>query len=301
MKVPPFLKKRDKVAIVAPAGNIPGGVLDAVDLLQSWGLEVVLGESVHAFHHQFAGDDRLRASDFQRMLDDPDVKAIIAARGGYGTVRIIDQLDFSGFSLNPKWIIGFSDITVLHSHIQALFGIPTLHAQMPLNIPDATKPSLESLRRALFGESLSYQYESEQANRSGKAAGVLTGGNLAILVSIAGSVSEPDYAGKILFIEDVGEYYYSIDRMMRMLQRSGKLEKLAGLIIGGFTSLKDNEVRFGQNAEEIILEVVKEYSYPVASGFPAGHIDNNHALVFGKQVTLEVSGQQVDLSYQPLS
>ena len=299
MKVPPFLKKRDKVAIVAPAGNIPGGVLDAVGLLQSWGLEVVLGESVNSFHHQFAGDDHLRAGDFQRMLDDPDIKAIIAARGGYGTVRIIDRIDFSGFAENPKWVIGFSDITVLHSHIQALFAIPTLHAQMPLNIPDATKPSLESLRQALFGETLSYQYQSNQGNRNGTADGVLTGGNLAILVSIAGSVSEPDYTGKILFIEDVGEYYYSIDRMMRMLKRSGRLKDLAGLIVGGFTALKDNEVRFGQTAEEIIFDVVKEYAYPVATGFPAGHIENNHALIFGKKVSLQVSDETVALTYYP--
>jgi len=301
MKVPPFLKKRDKVAIVAPAGNIPGGVLDAVDLLQSWGLEVVVGESVHSFHHQFAGDDELRASDFQRMVDDPDVKAIIAARGGYGTVRIIDQIDFSYFAENPKWVIGFSDITVLHSHIQALFAVPTLHAQMPLNIPDATKPSLESLRKVLFGETLAYQYHSQPHKRNGVGEGVLTGGNLAILVSIAGSVSEPDYAGKILFIEDVGEYYYSIDRMMRMLKRAGRLKDLAGLIVGGFTAMKDNQVSFGQTAEEIILEIVKEYTYPVATGFPAGHIENNHALIFGKKVTLEVSDQKVDLSYQPFS
>jgi len=297
MKVPPFLKKRDKIAIIAPAGNIPKGMEDAVKLLESWELEVVIGESVTSFFHQFAGDDQLRANDLQKMLDDKSIKAIFAARGGYGTVRIIDQLDFRQFENNPKWIIGFSDITVLHSHIHALFGIPTIHGQMPLTIPDATQSSLETLRKALFGEDISYGYESKYENIAGSTEGVLVGGNLAILVSISGSVSEYDYTEKILFIEDVGEYYYSVDRMIRMLKRAGKLERLKGLIIGGFTSLKDNETKFGFSAEEIILDVVKEYGYPVATGFPAGHIDNNYALIFGKLVALDVKEKLVTLNY----
>jgi len=297
MKVPPFLKKRDKIAIVAPAGNIPKGMEDAIKLLESWELEVVIGESVTSFFHQFAGDDQLRAHDLQKMLDDKSIKAIFAARGGYGTVRIIDQLDFRHFEDNPKWIIGFSDITVLHSHIQALFGVPTIHGQMPLTIPDATKSSLETLRKALFGENISYGYESKYENITGFTEGILIGGNLAILVSISGSVSEYDYTDKILFIEDVGEYYYSVDRMIRMLKRAGKLERLKGLIIGGFTSLKDNETKFGFTAEEIILDAVKEYGYPVATGFPAGHIDNNYALIFGKLVALDVKEKLVTLNY----
>jgi len=297
MKVPPFLKKSDKIAIVAPAGNIPKGMGDAVKLLESWGLEVVIGKSVTSFFYQFAGDDKIRADDLQEMLDNDSIKAIFAARGGYGTVRIIDCLDFSKFSDNPKWIIGFSDITVLHSHIQALFGIPTIHGQMPLTIPDATKTSLGTLRMALFGENLSYSYESKFENIIGSAEGILTGGNLAILVSISGSVSEVDYTDKILFIEDVGEYYYSIDRMMRMLKRAGKLKGLKGLIVGGFTSMKDNEPGFGFTTEEIILDVVKEYGYPVATDFPAGHIDNNNALIFGKKLTLDVKENLITLNY----
>jgi len=297
MKVPPFLKKRDKVGIVAPAGNIPGGLDDAVKLLESWGLEVLVGKSVYSFFHQFAGDDELRAADLQQMLDDLSVKAIFAARGGYGTVRIIDRIDFSTFADHPKWIVGFSDITVLHSHAQALYGIATVHGQMPLTIPDATKTSLETLRKALFGEELSYHYSSRSDNRSGSAEGVLTGGNLSVLLSISGSVSEVDYKDKILFIEDVGEYYYAVDRMLRMLKRAGKLKDLKGLIIGAFTALKDKDPGFGFSVSEMVVDLVKEYGYPVATDFPAGHIDNNKTLILGKAVTLRVQKKLVTLNY----
>jgi muramoyltetrapeptide carboxypeptidase len=297
IKVPQFLKKGDKIGIVAPASCIPNGLEDAVNLLESWGLEVVLGETVSSSFHQFSGEDQLRANDFQRMLDDDSVKAIVAARGGYGSVRIIDQLDFSEFKKDPKWIVGFSDITVLHCHIQALFGIATIHGQMPLTIPDATKQSLETLRKALFGEMLFYSYKTELGNINGEAEGILVGGNLAILASVTGSVSEVDYAGKILFIEDVGEHYYAVDRMLRMLKRAGKLKDLKGLIIGGFTSMKDNQPRFGFSVEEIVFDLVREYGYPVATDFPAGHIDNNYAIIFGKKVSLQVKGNSVRLDY----
>lgn len=297
MKVPPFLKKRDKIGIVAPAGNIPGGLDDAIKLLESWGLEVIVGKSVNSFFHQFAGDDELRTLDLQNMLDDSSIKAVFAARGGYGTVRIIDQIDFSTFAGNPKWVIGFSDITVLHSHIQALFGIATVHGQMPLTIPDATKTSLETLRKALFGEELSYQYTSRYENKNGYGEGILTGGNLAVLLSISGSISEVDYTGKILFIEDVGEYYYSIDRMLRMLKRAGKLKDLKGLIVGAFTALKDREPSFGFSVPEMVIGLVEEYGYPVATDFPAGHIDNNKTLVLGKRVALRIQEKSVTLNY----
>src|SRR5690606_23660596 len=182
------------------------------------------------------------------------IKAIFAARGGYGTVRIIDAIDFSKFSNQPKWIVGFSDITVLHSHIHNLFGVATVHGPMPSTIPQATAVSLESLRKVLFGDRVSYEYESMLNTVEGSAEGVLVGGNLAILVSISGSVSEPDYTNKILFIEDVGEYYYSVDRMIRMLKRAGKLKDLKGLIVGGFTEMKDGKTAFGFTPEEIILD-----------------------------------------------
>lgn len=296
-KVPQFLKRGDKIGVVAPASSIPNGLEDAVNLLESWGLEVILGETVRSSFHQFSGEDQLRANDFQTMLDDVSVKAIIAARGGYGSVRIIDELDFTAFAQNPKWVVGFSDVTVLHCHIQALFGVSTIHGQMPLTIPDATKESLETLRKALFGEAQSYSYKTELGVIDGKAEGILIGGNLAILASIAGSVSEVDYAGKILFIEDVGEHYYAVDRMMRMLKRAGKLKDLRGLIIGGFTSMKDNEPGFGFSVEEIVFDLVREYGYPVATDFPAGHIENNMALVLGKTVLLQVEGELVRLDY----
>jgi muramoyltetrapeptide carboxypeptidase len=231
------------------------------------------------------------------MLDDAAIKAIIAARGGYGTVRIIDQLDFTEFAKNPKWIVGFSDLTVLHCHIHAVLRIPTIHGQMPLTIPDATKESLHTLRQALFGEDLSYTYESTGENIEGEGEGILVGGNLAVLASISGSGSEIDYKEKILFIEDVGEYYYAVDRMMWMLKRAGKLKDLRGMVIGGFTAMKDKQPGFGFSVEQIVFDLVSEYGYPVATDFPAGHIDNNMSLILGKKVSLQVKRKSVRLDY----
>lgn len=270
---------------------------DAISLLKSWGLEVVLGETVTASYNQFAGNDALRASDLNRFIADTNIKAIFAARGGYGTIRMIDDIDFMPIKEAPKWIIGFSDITVLHTHVFANFGLQSIHGQMPLTIPDGTAASLQTLRKALFGEDFGYTFSTEKLNRTGEAQGVLIGGNLSLLVAVSGSVSDFDYTGKILFLEDVGEYLYNIDRMMRILKRSGKLKKLAGLMVGAFTELKDNAIPFGQTAEEIIFEVVKEYNYPVCFGFPAGHIPNNQALIFGKTLNLSVQKQHVAATY----
>jgi len=285
---PPYLQNGDKIAITCPAKKLPRPMTDAVTLLQSWGLEVVIGETLAAEYHQFAGDDDLRARDMQRFLSDDSIKAIIAARGGYGTVRIIDKLDFSRFVQKPKWLVGFSDITVLHAHIHANYGIPTIHGQMPVNVWDATPTSLETLRKSLFGEDVEYEIGGHPLNREGEMSGTLVGGNLSLLISVLGSASDYDYAGKVLFLEDVGEYLYSIDRMMRALMRAGKLSNLAGLIVGGFTECKDNDIPFGQTAEEIIAEVVKEYDYPICFNFPAGHIADNRALVFGETINLKV-------------
>ncbi len=288
IKTPSPLKKGDKIAITCPAKKLPAPMTDAVKLLESWGLEVVLGDTVDLSYHQFAGDDEQRARDLQRFIDDDSIKAIIAARGGYGTVRIIDKVDFSRFAANPKWLVGFSDITVLHTHLFANYGLQTIHGQMPVNIPDASAHSLETLRKALFGENLSYQFTSHANNRSGNSSGILVGGNLSLLVAVSGSVSDLDYAGKVLFIEDVGEYLYAIDRMIRCLDRAGKLKDLKGLIVGGFTEVKDNDIPFGQSVAEIIMEVVKEYDYPVCFDFPAGHIPDNCSLAFGKTISLRV-------------
>jgi len=294
---PPFLKKGDKIAITCPAKKLPNPMTDAVALLQSWGLEVLLGETIEASYHQFAGDDELRAHDLQRFIDDDSIKAIIAARGGYGTVRIIDRVDFSHFAANPKWLVGFSDITVLHAHLFANYNVQTIHGQMPVNIPDASKYSLDTVRKALFGEDFSYAFNSHHLNRSGEGNGTLIGGNLSLLVAVIGSVSDYSYDGGILFIEDVGEYLYSIDRMIRTLDRAGKLKNLAGLMVGGFTESKDNDIPFGQTIPEIVMEVVKKYNYPVCFDFPAGHIPDNQSLILGRRLNLSVNGEQVTASY----
>ncbi|MBD1424845.1 S66 peptidase family protein [Sphingobacterium arenae] len=298
MKSPEFLKKGDKVAIVCPASYIKGDIEVALQILSSWGLRVGVGKSVTSRFHQFAGTDEVRRQDLQAALDDPDIKAIFAARGGYGTVRIIDQLDFRKLKKHPKWIIGFSDITVLHSHLHHKVGICSIHGQMPKSFAESTKTALTSLEHALFGNNIDINYHQHTfPNRSGKGYGHLFGGNLAILHSILASPSDGKYDGKILFIEDVGEQHYNIDRMLWTLKRANKLTNLKGLIVGGFTSLKDSDPPFGQRVEEIIMDKVRGYDFPVCFDFPAGHIDNNYSLIFGKEVTLNVNQKEVSLTY----
>ncbi len=270
---------------------------DAIQLLQTWGLEVIQGETMHLSYHQFAGDDDQRAADMQHFVDDDSIKAIIAARGGYGTIRIIDKVDFSRLTQNAKWIIGFSDITVLHSHLHANYGLQTIHGQMPVNIPDASSASLQSLKKALFGQTLNYEFKSHSHNRPGEVTAPVIGGNLSLLVAMLGSVSDMDYEGKILFLEDVGEYLYSIDRMLYALKRAGKFSKLAGLIIGGFTELKDNEIPFGFTVANMVMDLVSEFSYPVCFDFPAGHIPDNHAIIFGKNLYLSVYDNHATATY----
>ncbi|WP_449435685.1 S66 peptidase family protein [Pedobacter steynii] len=286
IKQPAYLKKGDKIAIVCPASKLPRGIDSALQIFESWGLEVVMGKTVNAEYHQFAGDDTLRTEDLQGFLDDPSVKAIIAGRGGYGCIRIIDALDFSLFVEHPKWLVGFSDITVLLCHVYAQFGIQSIHGPMPYTFDDATPESLASLKAALFGEEIKYNYQPSLLNRNGDMNGVLIGGNLTLLVMTIGSASEVNYDDKILFIEDIGERPAAIDRMMRMLKRAGKLAKLKGLIVGAFNELPDEKIHFGQCVEEVIWEVVKEYEYPVWFNFPVGHIDDNRAMVLGTIVTL---------------
>ena len=284
---PSYLKKGDKIAIVAPARKISlEEIKSAIDILESWGLEVVLSKNLFKSDNQFSGTDNERADDLQTMLDDSSVKAIIIARGGYGTIRIIDKLDFTKFKQQPKWIVGYSDLTILHSHIHN-FEIETLHATMPINFTK-NEAATESLRSALFGEQLKYETGAHQLNKKGICEGELIGGNLSLLYALTGSISDIDTRGKVLFIEDLDEYLYHIDRMMLNLKRSGKLSRLVGLVVGGMTDMKDNAIPFGKNAEEIILDAVKEYNYPVCFNFPAGHIDKNMAIYFGKKVKLKV-------------
>jgi len=297
IKTPPPLKKGDKIAITCPAKKLPAPMTDAIKLLESWGLAVVLGDTIDLSYHQFAGDDEQRAADLQRFVNDDSIKAIIAARGGYGTVRMIDKVNFTRLVSNPKWLVGFSDITVLNTHLFTNYDLQTIHGQMPVNIPDASAHSLETLRKALFGEPLSYHFNSHALNRSGNASGVLVGGNLSLLVAVSGSVSDLDYTDKVLFIEDVGEYLYSIDRMLRCLKRANKLAHLKGLIVGGFSEVKDNDIPFGQTVPEIIMEIVKEYDYPVCFDFPAGHIPDNCSLILGSTVNMQVNADDATISF----
>lgn len=297
MITPPALKKGDKIGIVAPAGKInKESIVPALNKFHEWGLEIELGKNIFKEHHQFAGTDEERTADLQRMLDDASIKLIISARGGYGMLRIIDKLDFTAFSKSPKWIVGYSDITVLHAHIHKNFGIETLHATMA-NAFVKSDEAVETLRKALFNEPLSYKSESHSLNMACKGEGEVAGGNLSLLYALSASASDIDTAGKILFIEDVNEYLYHIDRMMINLKRAGKLNKLAGLVVGGLTELKDNPNPFGKTAEEIIREAVAEYSYPVCFNFPAGHIEKNLALVFGRKARFSVTESSVELSY----
>jgi muramoyltetrapeptide carboxypeptidase len=295
---PPYLRQGDRIAIVSPARSISfEEVFPTIRLLESWGLEVILGTHMFGKHHQFSGTDDQRLHDLQQFLDDPGISAILCARGGYGTVRIIDRIDFAGFAEQPKWIVGYSDITVLHAHIHRHFNIETLHAVMPVNITASTPTdSLETLRNALFGSRIRYHFPAAGQSRSGEGEGQLVGGNLSILYSLMGSGSEIGTAGKILFLEDVDEYLYHVDRMMMSLKRSGKLDRLAGLIVGGMDRMNDNDIAFGQTAAEIIATAVKEYKYPVCFNFPAGHGEKNLALILGRKIRLLVN-QKVEIAF----
>jgi len=296
MATPPYLKKGDKIGIVAPARKISKEEVQfAVDTFEAWGLNVVLGKNLFGNLNQYSGNDEQRAEDFQKMLDDASIRAIISARGGYGALRIIDKLNFKKFEEKPKWIIGYSDITVFHSHIHQTLGKETLHAVMPVNF-QKDEESVKTLKQALFGEKVAYKINPHPLNRKGKAEEILVGGNLSLLYALKGSRSGISTSGKILFIEDVDEYLYHIDRMMISLKRAGKLSHLAGLIVGGMSDMKDNAVPFGKTAEQIIADAVKEYDYPVCFGFPTGHQEKNLALVLGRKAKLTV-GEKVTFSF----
>lgn len=298
MLTPPFLHKGDTVAIVSTARKISEKELQpALKLIENWGLKAIIGDTIEAEENQFAGSDDLRASDFQQMLDNPNIKAIWCARGGYGTVRIIDKLNFSTFKKYPKWIIGYSDVTVLHSHIHN-FGIETLHAQMCLEIENKSPETTESIRKVLFGEDYSIEIShKDYFASSGIYSGELIGGNLSVLYSLCGSASEMETDDKILFIEDLDEMLYHIDRMMINLKRSGYLKNLKALVIGGMTQMKDNKVYFGKTAEEIIVELVKDYNYPVIQNFPAGHIADNRALIFGREIKIDIQPSKIKFQF----
>lgn len=304
MITPAYLKSGDKIGIIAPARKvIPAEMESGIKLLQSKGFEVVTGKNLYGANHQFSGTDNERAADLQAMIDDKSIRAIIAARGGYGAMRILDDVSFDQLMDDPKWLCGFSDITALHSHFHNYLGMETIHSAMLYNLqPEHLDVSaVDSLVNALTGEKIHYQFTTDEKiakyNKSGGSEGAITGGNLSLLYALHGSVSDIDTKGKILFIEDLDEYLYHIDRMMMALKRTGKLEHLVGLVVGSMQDMKDNTVPFGKTAEEIIREYTTEYEYPVCFGFPAGHVKNNHALILGRDVDLTVEENAVSLTF----
>ncbi|CAM1367841.1 S66 peptidase family protein [Tenacibaculum xiamenense] len=289
---PPALQKGDTIAIVAPAGILKNRkhVIDkAKKLVESWGLKVVYGKNMFNQNHHFAGTDEERCQDFQDALDNPNIKAIWSARGGYGSVRILDLLDFSKFKENPKWIIGYSDITAFHNHVHNL-GVETLHAMMGTSMQDKPEDiphTIATFKKVLFGESLSYQIPSSKYNRKGDVNGQLVGGNIAILASILGSDSQISTEGKVLFIEEIGEYKYSIDRMLQSLKRAGYFNKVKAVVVGDMTKVKRNTTPWGSSIEQLILEVVPK-DIPIVFDFPAGHEPDNRALIMGRSIEVNI-------------
>lgn len=295
---PQYLSQGSTVGITCPAGYVSNDrVRFAVETLKLWGFKVVEGKTIGNEYNYFSGTDQERLTDLQQMLDNPNIDAILMGRGGYGLSRIIDDIDLTKFKKNPKWICGFSDITILHNHIHNTLGIPTLHSPMTAAFSPETINSdhIKNFYAALTGNSLHYHAPCDEYNRHGKAEGILVGGNLAILTHLVGSESDIDTFGKILFIEDVGEHLYKIDRMMLTLKRAGKLKDLKGLIVGGFTDIEDTARPFGQTYKAIIWDKVKEYDYPVCFEFPSGHMDINYTLTLGMMHKLSVTNQCTNL------
>ncbi len=294
--VPPYLKKGDTILIIATArARNSDAIAPAIEIIKSWGLNVLLGKNLYKIHHQFAGSDKERAHDLQWAINHTKAKAVIIAGGGYGTLRIIDAVDFNTLKKYPKWFIGYSDTTVLHAR-SAKMKMPCIHGTMAFQFtknPEAT----ESIKHLLFGEKLTYDIPTHPLNKKGMATAEIVGGNLSLIYALSGSVDDLNTKNKILFIEDLDEQLYHIDRMMLQLKRSGKLKHLKGLVVGGMSDMKDNAIAFGKTAEEIIYDAVKEYKYPVCFNFPAGHIEKNMAIYFGKKVTLNVQKNKVLFEY----
>jgi len=291
MITPPHLSTGDTVGIVAPAGCLTADeIMPAVEMIRSWGLNVVFGSHLFNRRNSFAGTDHQRAADFQQMLDDRNIRAILCARGGYGTIRIIGRMSFDKFISHPKWIVGYSDITVIHACLQQHVGAESIHGAMPRIVPPH-KPDLasfDSLRSVLFGELKQYTLRPHRHNLTGNATGTLVGGNLSVLCSMAGTELDMDTSGKILFIEDLNEYLYHIDRMIMNLKLRGRLANLKALIAGGMHGMRSSSSGFRKPAYDIIREAVAGYGYPVLFGFPAGHGHPNLSLIMGREVALEV-------------
>jgi len=297
--IPPYLKKGATIGITCPAGYMPKEKAQTcIDTLQQWGFTVMVGKTLGSEStNYFSGTDEERLFELQAMLDSEEINAILCGRGGYGLSRIVDQLNFTKFKKKPKWVIGYSDITVLHCHLHSKLKIASLHSPMAAAFNDGVKGNeyIDSLHKAITGKKAKYKSGVYAFNKAGKAAGELVGGNLALLVNMIGTKSEPATKNKLLFIEDIGEYIYSTDRMMMQLKRSGKLDNLAGLIVGNFTDTKDTERPFGKTVYQAIYDIIKEYSYPVCFNFPVGHAKENYALKTGAQYVLTVADKSVSL------
>lgn len=291
---PPYLQVGDTIALLAPAGILRNKkeIIDkAIEEVESWGLHVKVGENMYKQHHHFAGSDAQRIRDFQAALDNPNIKAIWTARGGYGTVRILDGLDYTKFIQNPKWLIGYSDITALHNQIHNL-GFETIHGMMAVNFgsdPIAISETIESFKKAIFGDALVYELPPNSYNKKGTVTGQLVGGNLTLLHCMLGSETSIDTRDKILFIEEVGEYVYHVDRMLQSLKRAGYFKHVKGVIMGDISRIRKNPTPFGKTVQQVVLDNLEGLNIPVAFGMPAGHKDRNVSLIFGRNVTLSVS------------
>lgn len=300
---PPYLKKGDTVAIVAPSGilkNREDEIEDAINLLKSWDLNVTVGEHLFSKDNHFAGTDEQRCEDYQKAMDDPTISAIWCARGGYGTVRILDKLDYTKFRKNPKWLIGYSDITALHNQLHNQ-GFESMHAMMCVSLTDDLddiKETLSTFKSAIFGEPLSYTLEGSEYNLEGTAKGQLIGGNLTLLHTMLGSETSIDTDGKILFFEEIGEYKYHIDRMLQSLKRAGYFDNCAGVLVGDMSRMRQNTTLWGSSVEQLILDALSEYDFPIAFNMPAGHEDDNRALILGREVEMNVSKNDTELTFQ---
>lgn len=296
---PGYLRKGDEVAIISPSFCIDENKLTAAaEFLGKWGLKVRIGQNAAKRNGPFAGSDEERLSDFQEMTNDSSIRAILCSRGGYGLSRIIDRVDFSSLKRRPKWYAGFSDITVLHMWLSEVESIESIHCDMPLNYYDEekTEQTFTTLRKALFGDHQGIEWEGTGLRQT-DITGEITGGNLSIIYSLIGTPAEPDTKGKILFIEEVGEYYYHLDRMLTSLRLAGKLDDLAGLVIGGMNKIENTRIPWGKSVEETVADVVNRYDYPVFYNFPAGHIPDNRAFYIGRKASIKTDGMKSILSY----
>ena len=300
---PPYLKAGDTVAIISPAGilqNKEDKIKQATDLLESWGLHVVVGKNVFNQNYQFAGTDEERAEDMQKALDDPTISAIWCSRGGYGSVRILDRLDYTKFKKKPKWLIGYSDITAFHNQLHNL-GYESIHGIMGISLKDdisESQENIDSFKDAIFGKPLSYTLEGSEFNRVGQATGQLVGGNLTLLHTMIGSKTSIDVSGKILFIEEVGEYKYHIDRMLQSMKRAGYFDHCKGVIVGEMSKIRKNTTDWGSSIEQLILDALSDYNFPIAFNMPAGHEDDNRAMILGRTVELAVGKDKSTIVFE---